>query len=132
MIGLQKLHVHLFAVIIEDHQILVDGWPDNRGRKRVLREVEFSQGANIGVGSVREIAIHGVGLNCFAKIVEPVFERGHTERLSTLGSGSQNIQQEPEAGNERDGRERQNCKFIARQADQFNTTGSLEGARREC
>ncbi len=83
-------------------------------------------------GSVGKIAIHGVRLNCFAKIVEPVFEGRHTEGLSALGSGSQNVQQEPETGNERDGRERQNCEFIARQADQFNTTGSLEGARREC
>ena len=48
---------------------------DDRGRERVLREMELSQGARIGGRSVREIAIHGVRLNCFAKIVETVFER---------------------------------------------------------
>ncbi len=83
-------------------------------------------------GSVRKVAVHGVGLNVLRKSLNRFSKAATPKAWVLLGSGSQNIQQEPKAGDERDGRERQNCELMARQADQFNTTGSLEGARRGC
>ena len=47
--------------------------------------MKFGQGARIVGRIVGKVAIHGVRLDGLAKIVEPVFERGDTEALGTLG-----------------------------------------------
>jgi hypothetical protein len=46
-----------------------------------------------------------VRLNGFAKLIEPVFEGGNTVGPLAVRSGSQDVQQEPKTGDERDGRE---------------------------
>jgi hypothetical protein len=66
-----------------------------------------------------------------AKIVEPVFECRNAYELAAMVGGPHHIQQEPETGNQRDGRKRQNCKLMARQADQFNTAAKPDGTRSE-
>jgi hypothetical protein len=73
-----------------------------------------------------------VGTNRFANLSEAIFESGDTVGLFGVGSGTQNVQQEPKTGHKRDGRERQNCEFMARQTDQFNTKGLREGGRLGC
>jgi len=62
-------------------------------------------------------------LNGLAKTVEAVLEGRDAEGPGAVSSGAQNVQQKPETGYKRDGRERKDCEFIARQADQFTTCG---------
>src|ERR1700678_2654744 len=86
MIGLQQPHIQLFAVIVHNDQFLGDGWPDDRWSKRVLREMEFGQGARIVGRIIGKIAINGVRLNRFRKIVEAVFEGGYAKCRCAAGS----------------------------------------------
>jgi len=132
MIGGQQLHVQVFAVIVHDHKSLVRGWSDDGRRKHILREMELGQPAGIVCRSVRKIAVNGVRPNRLWEIVEPVFKRRNAKSLSAVIGGSKNIQQEPKTGDQGDGSERYYNKLMARQADQFNTTGPREGARRQC
>jgi hypothetical protein len=51
------------------------------------------------------------------KLVEAVFKGRDTESGGAAHRGAQHIQQKPKTGDQRDGRERQNCESMARQAD---------------
>jgi len=105
MIGHQQFHIQSLAVIVHNDQVLGSGRPDYSGRERVLREMKLGQSARIVGRIVREVAIHGVRLNGFAKLIKPVFEGGNTVGPLAVRSGSQDVQQEPKTGGERDGRE---------------------------
>ena len=120
MIGPQQSHIQLFAVIVHNDHFLGDGRPDDGWSKRVLRDVEFGQGARIVGRIVGKIAVNGVRLNRFRKIGEAVFEGGYAKCWPAAGSGSQHVQQEPKTGDQGDGRKCEDCELMTRQADQFN------------
>src|ERR1700722_5501227 len=123
VIGLQQLRIQLFAVIVHNHQVLVRRRLDDGWSQGVLREMKLGQRAWIVGLSIGEVAKHRVRLNRLAKVVEAVFEGRDAEGFGAARGGAQNVQQKPKTGNKRDGREREDCEFIARQADQFNITG---------
>jgi hypothetical protein len=125
MTGAQLGRVQLLAVIVHHHQVLVDGWFDDRRRQRVLGEMKLRQRARIVRRIIGNVTQHHGRMNQFAKIVEPAFEGRDAQNLAAMVGGPHHIQQEPETGHQSDGRKRQNCKLMARQADQFNTDAAL-------
>ena len=98
MIVHQQPSVQLLAVIVHNNQVLAGGRPDDGRGEHVLREVEFGQSAWVVRRIIGEVAIHGVGANRFANLSEAIFESGDTEGLFGVGSGTQNVQQEPKTG----------------------------------
>jgi len=122
MIIAEHPEIQTFGVIVHDHQGLIGGVLDNRGREHVLGEMIFPQRPGIVGRVIGNITIHHVRF-WFGKVDKSIFKFGDAEHGRAMGNRPNNIQEEPKTGSQGDGPEQQNYKLLPAQADQFNITG---------
>ena len=108
---------------IRNHEMLFGGGLDDGRGKRVLGEIELCLGLGVIGWIVRNISQHRSRRHRFVERFEPAIEIRHSESVAfaQIGVRGYHIQQEPQAGGQRDTNQDGDCESMTAQDVQFST-----------